>query len=391
MNYRQRFGIIAHYSTSNYGNHLVNYASRSILRECGFETDLVVVEGRQEARYAPLKRLPRKLARLGVRGLVSRAVGRLNRMGSPSSITDSAAASMKRRRERFADFSKTYLNPVFVDRRAVSTLHGAYARIAIGSDQIWNYDYGVGGTLFANFTSQSEVVTLSPSVGHESLPSEWVGSYKRWLSGFTEVGTREIEWTKSVGTSKQTPRFTLLVDPTLMYDKDFWGNIAKPYPEARGKALLYHLGSLLPDHEEYVRKLTKTHSLGVLHVSDTVAGAAWETNASDFLGMIQEASCVITDSYHGAIFAFLFNKPLVLLERHGFAGAMNTRTRTLTERLRLTKRYVNELSPTEALSHDYAEGFELLETYREDFWAYLGRNGVNRIGTSTAFQSNTHN
>ena len=391
MNPRQRFGIIAHYSTTNYGNHLVNYASRRILRECGFDADLVVIQGSQEARYAALKRLPRKLARLGLRGLVSRAAGRLNRMGSPKSTTDSAATSMARRKERFADFSREYLEPVLVERDAVSMLRETYARLAIGSDQIWNYDYGVGGSLFADFTTQSEVVTLSPSVGHESLPSEWITSYNRWLSGFTEVGTREIAWTRSLGTTMHTPTFTLLVDPTLMYDKEVWGSIAKPFPEARGKALLYHLGPLLPAHDEYVRELAKNHSLGVLHLSDTVAGPAWETNASDFLGMIQEASCVVTDSYHGAIFAFLFNKPLVLLERHGFAGAMNTRTRTLTERLRLTTRYVDQLDPREALSHDYAEGYELLETYREDFWAYLGRCGVNRINTTTASRSDTHN
>ena len=389
MTSSQRIGIIIHYSSTNYGNHLVNYATRNILEECGFEVDLLVLEG-HEPRHAALKRLPRKLHRLGIRGAAARLLGRLRRLTAAKPPAPSVAASAERRQERFVTFSHTYLSPQFVDRQSTTGLTDSYARIGIGSDQIWNYDYGIGGSLFADFTSPNNVVTLSPSVGHERIPSEWVGSYQRWLSRFDEVGTREIEWTRSLASRRGAPNFTLLVDPTLMYDRESWAAIATPSADAKGKILLYHLGELLPQHAEYVAELAEHHSLDILHLSDTVGGAAWETNAADFLGMMQAASCVVTDSYHGAIFAFLFDKPLVLLERHGFAGAMNTRTRTLTERLHLTGRYMNGLSINDALNHDYKIGTEALRSYRDEYWEYLTRRGIQRTPVPVP-QPNHHN
>lgn len=390
MTSSHRIGIIIHYSTNNYGNHLVNYATRNIVEECGYDVDLLVLQGHEQPRLAALKRLPRKLHRLGIRGAAARLLGRLQRLTAAKPPAPSVAESATARQERFAEFSHTYLAPQYLDPQSMSGLTDAYSRVGIGSDQIWNFDYGIGGSLFADFTSPSNVVTLSPSVGHERIPSEWLRSYQRWLSGFKEVGTREIEWTHSLASLPGAPNFTLLVDPTLMYDREFWAAIATPAADAKGKMLLYHLGELLPQHADYVSKLAEHHSLDILHLSDTVAGPAWETNASDFIGMIQAASCIVTDSYHGAIFAFLFDKPLVLLERHGFAGAMNTRTRTLTERLHLTSRYMNGLSIDAALDHDYTVGTDALHRYRNEYWAYLSRHGIHRSPVP-APQPNHHN
>lgn len=379
MTSRHRIGIIIHYSTTNYGNHLVNYATRKMLEACGYDVDLLVLQGHGQPRLSALKRLPRKLHRLGIRGVATRLLGRLQRLAAARPPAPSLVASAARRQERFASFSRTYLEPLFIARQFTPGLADAYSRIGIGSDQIWNFDYGISGSLFADFTSRNNVVTLSPSVGHERIPSEWLRSYQRWLSGFNEVGTREIDWSYPLASRPGAPRFTLLVDPTLMYDHEFWAGIAAPSADAKGKILLYHLGELLPENAEYVSRLAGHHSLEVLHLSDSAAGAAWETNAADFLGMIQAASCVVTDSYHGAIFAFLFDKPLILLERHGFAGAMNTRTRTLTQRLHLTSHYMDGLSIADALNHDYTKGNNALRRYREEYWAYLGRQGIHRI------------
>lgn len=390
MTMHNRIGVIIHYSKTNYGNHLVNYATRSMLEDCGYNVDLLVLQGHKQPFLEALKRLPRKLHRLGIRGATKRLLGRLQRKTAAKPPAPSVAASTAIRQERFAAFAHSYLEPHYIDRRSTPRLTDVYSRVGIGSDQIWNFDYGISGSLFADFTSPAKVVTLSPSVGHERIPSEWQSSYERWLAGFKEVGTREIEWTQSFVSRPGAPNFTLLVDPTLMYDRDFWATIATPSAEAKGKILLYHLGELLPQQTEYVTQLAERHSLDTLHLSDTVAGAAWETNAADFLGMIQAASCVVTDSYHGAIFAFLFDKPLVLLERHGFAGAMNTRTRTLTERLHLASRYMNGLAIDDALDHDYALGTDVLRGYRDEYWAYLSRNGIQGTRVPDP-QSNHHN
>jgi hypothetical protein len=372
-----RIGVIIHYSKTNYGNHLVNLATRKMLEERGYETDLLVLDAERPSRVASLRRLPRKLHRLGVRGTLSRLAGRLHRQTRSTSSSSSFDASTTKRRDAFDRFSQAHLRPRYLDTHSIQGLDTSYDRLAIGSDQIWNFDYGITGRHFADFANQKEVVTLSPSVGHKRIPAEWVPSYQRWLSHMGEIGTRETEWTSSVA-QPLGPKFTLLIDPTLMYDQDLWATLAVDYPQARGKILFYHLGEVLPQHAAHVADLATHHQLEVLHLSDSVAGDAWETNAAEFLGMVENSACVVTDSYHGAIFAFLFDKPLILLERHGFAGAMNTRTRTLTERLHLSGRYMANLSIENSLKCNYSEGKEALRAYRSEYRSYLDRRGVGK-------------
>jgi hypothetical protein len=139
---------------------------------------------------------------------------------------------------------------------------------------------------------------------------------------------------------------------------------------------VYALGDLLPEQRSFIAELSEMHGLEVRWLSERVGGELWATNAADFLGMASRAACVVTDSYHGAIFSFLFDRPLALIRRHGFAGAMNARVETLVKLCHLDSRFIDLLDPAQALAHDYREGHRALEDHRVAYWDYLDRHGL---------------
>lgn len=372
-----KIGLVAHYSSSNYGNHLVNYAARRILERCGCEVDLLVPEGgRLTLTLGRITRLPLKLLRLGPVGLWDRVRGRLQRRVASAEAPAGDSRSHELRLARFRQFSDEHLRPIAVDVSRRVDLVRSYDAFAVGSDQIWNYDYDLGPWHFLDFVHGQPTVTLSPSVGHDVIPREWMRSYKSGLSRFREVGVRELRWVESLPSWPGRPEFTLLLDPTLMVTREEWAEIASLSPSDKPYILVYALGDLLPEQRSFIAELSEIHGLEVRWLSERVGGELWETNAADFLGMVSGAACVVTDSYHGAIFSFLFDRPLALIRRHGFAGAMNARVETLVKLCHLDSRFIDLLDPAQALAHDYREGHRALEDHRVAYWDYLDRHGL---------------
>ena len=380
MTDRPRIGLVVHYSDSNYGNHLVNFASRRILEHCGYRVDVLVFErARWREIGAALRRLPTKAARIGVHGARERVSRRIRRLRASPASQHFDARLQASRVARFREFSAAYIQPKFHDVAHRRELARAYAKFAIGSDQIWNYEYRIGPWHFLDFAGPGDTVCLSPSVGHDAIPREWLPFYRRNLSRFAEVGVRELKWTESLPPWPSRPRFELQIDPTLVLAVEEWAQIAAPASTAAPHLLLYELGALSERHRAFVEEIADTYGLKVLRLAGHEPDSAWETNAADFLGMVWSASCIVTDSYHGAIFAFLFDKPLVMIPRHGSAGAMNSRIETLAKEFHLSNRLIDAMNLSDVMDHDYSAGRAALERRRGNFWAYLSRHGLSRV------------
>lgn len=378
---RPRVAVIIHYSTSNYGNHLVNYATLKLLQHVGVQVELIdFFGGVSRLKLGSLLRLPQKLHRLGVGLGLKRFIGRVRRGLAPRA-TEANASKLTARDYRFQTFAAEHLKPRKVDVKHREKLLTEFDYFAIGSDQIWNYDYGLGPWHFADFVSSEKVITLAPSVGHDEIPREWQGFYKRHLGAFREVGTRELRWTESLTFSDAGPKFTQLIDPTLMISGDEWAQLANPMKDARGKLLVYALGELAPEHQKFIELVCELHGLTPLVLSPYAVNSSWATDAADFLGFVSTAEAVITDSFHGAVFSFLFNKPLTLIHRVGFAGAMNSRIETLAAHFNLRDRFIANVTPSVALTCDYEVGKVALEKLRGEFCDFLARHGL--VSTST--------
>jgi len=380
LNNGTRVGIVAHFSESNYGNHLVNLAAKRLLESCGCSVDLIVFTGGRLTRlWGRLTRLPLKLLRLiAEHTLADRIRGRalLARRHRPDPELSERDA---RRVARFKRFADTQLQPRFVQVRHRRKLRADYDLFFVGSDQIWNYDYGLGPWQFLDFASPSSRGCLAPSFGHESIPLEWKRSYSRWLRGFTEITVRESRWVSSLAPIVGARPVTQLPDPTLMLGEKDLAELAAAGTSRGGYILAYELGDFCDSRSQYLQEVSRDLGLPIRRLSAREPGEDWASDASDFLGMVRGAACVVTDSFHGALFAFLYNRPVVIVRREGFASAMNSRIDTIVADLHLEDRLIDALSPSRVGTHDYRRGYAALGEIQLQTWAYLSRHGLRPI------------
>lgn len=379
MSDRTKVGLLVHYSYNNYGNHLTNFAARRVLEECHSDVDMIVLFGGKFERWlGALGRMPARLMRVLRDGELGGKLAALARRFARSSDAGPEESSPveRARLARFAEFSAEWLRPRFVPVRKRFTLEGHYDIFVVGSDQIWNYDHDLGPWFFLDFAGDAVRACLAPSVGHRQLPKEWVSYYKRWLSRFSEVTVREANWVDEFRELLGSVPVTLLPDPTLMLPVEAWDEVCSDWSHEHPYLLVYELGALSAAEREFAAEWATHGGLETLWLSPSSPDTGWASNAADFLAMVRGASAVLTDSYHGCVFAFLFDRPLVILPRSGAAAGMNTRIETLTGQLGLGDRSLGSQTPQTAFDHDYSDGRSALEGLRTVTWEYLARHGM---------------
>ena len=81
---------------------------------------------------------------------------------------------------------------------------------------------------------------------------------------------------------------------------------------------------LKKDHQykELVKEFAERNEYAIYGVSDNANDSSWmqtldfrTVGPQEFIGLIESAQCIFTDSYHGTIFSMLYHKQFLLFER----------------------------------------------------------------------------
>ena len=135
----------------------------------------------------------------------------------------------------------------------------------------------------------------------------------------------------------------------------------------------YFLGEPPEAIAEHIRSLKQ--ELGemcqVVNLANRKEDRYYVYGPSEFLGTIQGASIILTDSFHACIFSFLFDKPFVIYKRNGDGEQMFSRLETLLDRLNLYNRLARDFLPEDVFFCDYASRKELLESWKKESCDFL--------------------
>ena len=96
----------------------------------------------------------------------------------------------------------------------------------------------------------------------------------------------------------------------------------------------------------------------------------YSTGPSEFISLIDKASLVLTDSFHGTVFSILFEKPFLAYKRDG-RDNMYSRIETLFSLLNLQNRHNMSLSDINLWKINYSEVNKLLQIERNKAFDYL--------------------
>ena len=242
-----------------------------------------------------------------------------------------------------------------------------YNYFICGSDQIWNPEYAGRPFMFAAFAPPEKRIAYAASFGVSEIPEHKKEIYTRYLNEMKAISVREEDGAKIVKelTGRDVP---VLIDPTLMLDKEDWQKVSKKpkYKISDKYILTYFLGEISEKRNSYIENIAKNNGLQIIRLEEHVPNKYWYgTGPAEFIWLIEHCSLMCTDSFHGSVFSVLMDVPFIVFEREDKLKAMSSRIDTLLSTLRLEDRRFNNQIGEEIFKKEYAHIPEILKTERD--------------------------
>lgn len=213
-----------------------------------------------------------------------------------------------------------------------------------GSDQTWSPKVGLRDSLFLGFAPDEKVrAAYAPSIGVASYSEEEKQYVKEHLRKYQFISCREKYGTDILCSLSPVPVETVL-DPTLLVNSEEWREIAVK-PSIEGKYILCYFIGDRRYYRKFAEQLSKQLNLPLVFIPVSFLDFSqndnlkWETGPCEFLGLIDNAEVVLTDSFHGTIFSINFNKTFYSFIKHSGKETMdNMRIVDILERMNLIDR-----------------------------------------------------
>lgn len=267
--------------------------------------------------------LPKEKKRTGIKATVKRVVYK-KRNCSISEVLDD-----------FQKFILKYLHvsdKIYLEEDLQNNCPAADAYIT-GSDQVW------GGTLKPNYLcfvpDENLKISYAASFGKSKISLQHKKKIAPWIQRMDMISVRE---SSGVRICKEMGKDAVLVlDPTLLLD-------AKDYPVDSKVAMnfghyyfTYFLNVTKDNASEYLGILNKVKKMGKVLVAGGTSEIDRFISRTDtvfcspeaWLGMYNAARGIITNTFHGTVFAIIFKKPFLVCFQAGDTAEQNERIYSL--------------------------------------------------------------
>lgn len=219
---------------------------------------------------------------------------------------------------RILDFAKKNipLRTFNTSRELKNIKQSDYDILVVGSDQIWRHRFITGdfgeehiNIPFLQFTNgwNKTRISYAASIGvageNWEYPEIETKNISNLLQNFNAISVREIQSVQDCK-NKLNLNVTNCVDPTLLISRQEYLKLCEneaPYAEDIFVYLLDETQEKITEINSYCKKNNLSY-----FKTRTKTVESW-------LAAFRDAKYIITDSFHGCIFALLFNKPFICL------------------------------------------------------------------------------
>lgn len=327
------------FSGYNYGSSLQALAGKTILKELGYDCQLVAMKSLVKGRDIRLKKLLTILVRsLMLRGKNgSKSLSIYQNSYNKTMIGDSASL--------FIRFSDEYLQPNYLSWDGMKKAAKEAVACFAGSDQIWNSStMYVDPMYYLRFAPAEKRVALAPSFGRDFVADYNKEKIGKWISEFAYLSVREDSGVKLI--KEMTGREAIqLVDPTLMVDGETWKNILGIDDKESNYILAYFLdkpSELARKAVTELRAALKYEVIAIPYQFDDMSycDKMVSSGTIEFLDLINNAKCVLTDSFHGTAFSINLHTPFYVFSRaYGTAHSQNSRVESILKKVKMQARF----------------------------------------------------
>ena len=369
----KKVGIITYHHYYNYGTVLQAYALQKAIELAGdYSSEIIDYRAAEEKKLTKSQLLGIRIKRIAIYLKEWRRIWRLKRYGS----------ILSEKNTKFDEFFNNELKVCsdvyysYSDLRNNAPLYDVYVT---GSDQTWSPKIGLIPAMFLQFAPKgNKRVAYAPSIGVSNLTGEEKTRMDSWIQGYSSVSCREKGGVALLQSFLKNQKVQLVVDPTLLLTQKNWDEIAinpkieKPY------ILCYFIGHR-SYYREYARHLSIQQNMPLFFIPvswvDLINDNDFVKDAGpkEFLGLIKNASLVLTDSFHGTIFSINYHKDFYsFLKVEGGSKAMdNSRITDILTRFNLSDRLIDEGISLAYSPVDYTLVSPLIEKELAESWAYL--------------------
>lgn len=273
---------------------------------------------------------------------------------------------VKRTLKEFKDFLKEYCNistEIFMSEKDLK-LNLPQADIYItGSDQVW------GGVLKPNylcFVPDDKVkCAYAASFGKGKIENEHKNTITPWVKRLDMVSVREhsgVDICRSMGVEA-----VQVLDPTLLIDADSYP-VEKVENSTEVFCYFLNISSNAQVFWDRVKTWAKASKLSLCVACTEVTYKFFEEDELQFLGPKQwlsryaNSKYILTNTFHGTVFAIIFNKSFLVFEQSGKSGKQNERIYSLLDCLGLKDRLYN---PTEDFDKQIKKTIKWTEVNRK--------------------------
>lgn len=242
---------------------------------------------------------------------------------------------------------------------------------------MWNLDAtGMDtGYLLDSTPDSVHKYSYAASFGVSKIKEAWTGSVKEHLGKFEGLTVREEAGKKAIGQILPYKKCEVMIDPVFLTEKSEWLKIAVK-PKCQNYILVYQQ-SITKTIVHIAKKIAKERQLKMLFIPFPIGAYAvgkYKTNYSpeEWLGLIANASYVITDSFHGVALSIILNKKF-FTNVSGASKRTGGRISELLEKMGLQARYIADISELKEYDGeiDYERVNKNIELEREKALMYL--------------------
>lgn len=271
-------------------------------------------------------------------------------------------SSIVKQKQGYQLFRNTYLQQTAKTYRSVEELESVVDRYDVlitGSDQVWNvYMADYSDAFYLPWkTTHAKKVAYAASLGSALvIDPEKAAELSCWLSDFYRISVREQSG-KTTLENITKHKIQLTADPTLLLTKAEWDSVAGA-PLVEGPYIFFYSWAY-PDEQmnRIVQQFSRETKLDVYVINSS----RWykyrpeqfnfilykESGPSVFLNLMKYARYVFVQSFHGAVFANIFQKRFFFLNEN-CDGRVDFRSDSLFKLLQEEKQVVHEYADLQA-------------------------------------------
>ncbi len=252
-----------------------------------------------------------------------------------------------------------------------------YDVLITGSDQVWNSSItkGLNPAYFLEFDHTGKKrISYASSIGKTELTSEEQEFFAKSLQKYSAISVRE-QSAKELLTPLVNKEISVVADPTLLLEKSDFDALKQPSRFHKEYLLVHIIGE-----DENVKKIAAAMSRALnlpivqnrgKRQYDGELGRFADAGPKEFIGLVEGASFVVTNSFHATLFAILYERDFITVPHKLYPERM----RYLLEQMGLSDHLVEgeEKLPGDGkiLMPDYEKVKLRLKTLQENSRKFL--------------------